>query len=138
MSKRKIMMTISDYNRLHSLLISDFVQAIGPKNYLKDLRTELDRAVIVPSKKIPADVITMNSTVRLRDLDTDERETYTLVYPEHADIAADKLSILAPIGTAILGYRVGDVVSWRVPSGACQIEIEELLYQPEREQAVPL
>lgn len=138
MSKRKIIMTVSDYNRLRSLLISDFVQAIGPKSYLKDLRAELDRAVIVPSKKIPADVITMNSTVRLRDLETDERETYTLVYPEHADIAADKLSILAPIGTAILGYRVGDVVRWRVPSGSCQIEIGDLLYQPEREQAVPL
>jgi regulator of nucleoside diphosphate kinase len=138
MTRRNIMMTISDHSRLQSLLVSDFVQAIGPKSYLKDLRAELDRAVIVPSRKIPADVITMNSTVRLRDLETDERETYTLVYPEHADIAADKLSILAPIGTAILGYRVGDVVSWRVPSGSCQIEIEELLYQPEREQAVPL
>jgi regulator of nucleoside diphosphate kinase len=131
------MMTVSDHSRLQSLLVSDFVHAIGPKSYLKDLRTELDRAVIVPSRKIPADVITMNSTVRLRDLETEERDTYTLVYPEHADIAADKLSILAPIGTAILGYRVGDVVSWRVPSGSCQIEIEELLYQPEREQAVP-
>ena len=136
MPKRKIMMTISDYNRLKSLLVSDFVQAIGPKSYLKDLRAELERAVIVPSKKIPADVVTMNSTVRLRDLDTDERETYALVYPEQADIAANKLTILAPIGTAILGYRAGDVVSWRVPSGSSQIEIEELLSQPEREHAV--
>lgn len=132
------MVTINDHHRLQSLLASDFVQAIGPKSYLKDLKSELQRAVIVTSNEVPPDVVTMNSTVRLLDLDTKDEETYTLVYPENADIAANKLSILAPIGTAILGYRVGDIVRWQVPSGRCRLRIEELLYQPERERTLRL
>ena len=75
----------------------------------------------------------MNSTVRLRLMGSKEVETYTLVYPEGADIAEGKLSVLAPIGTAILGYRVGDIVQWQVPSGEIKLRIEELVYQPERD-----
>ena len=137
--KDKIYITEFDLKRLRELI--KYAEERWDKRvakYLEELDEELDRAEIVKPEETPTDVITMNSTVRLRDLETGERETYTLVYPEHADIAANKLSILAPIGTAILGYRVGNVVSWRVPSGSCQIEIEDLLYQPEREQAVSL
>ena len=75
----------------------------------------------------------MNSTVKLRDLDTKELETYTLVFPEQADIANDQLSVLAPVGTAILGQRVGDALRWRVPSGWRRFKIERVIYQPERE-----
>ena len=78
----------------------------------------------------------MNSTVRLLDPRTKEVDTYTLVYPEDANIAEGKLSVLAPIGTAILGYRVGDVVRWQVPSGMTRVRIEELVFQPERDGAV--
>ena len=138
MSPRNIIIISEDYRRLEHLLASEFAEAIGAKSYLVDLRSELQRAVIVDSDEVPYDVITMNSTVRLRDLDTGEVETYTLVYPGQADIAANKLSILAPIGTAILGYRVGDVVRWRVPSGERRLQIEEVLYQPEREGALHL
>ncbi|MBC8869410.1 MAG: nucleoside diphosphate kinase regulator [Planctomycetes bacterium] len=138
MSHRNIIIISEDCRRLEHLLASEFAEAIGPKSYLVDLRSELQRAVIVDSDEVPYDVITMNSTVRLRDLDTGEVETYTLVYPGQADIAANKLSILAPIGTAILGYRVGDVVRWRVPSGERRLQIEEVLYQPEREGALHL
>ncbi|HCO24501.1 MAG TPA: transcription elongation factor GreAB, partial [Gimesia maris] len=65
----------------------------------------------------PADIVTMNSTVRLRDLETDELETYTLVYPQDANIKEGKLSILTPIGTAILGYRIGDQLRSRALAG---------------------
>jgi regulator of nucleoside diphosphate kinase len=119
---------------LESLLRSEFAEAIQQKSNLADLRTELERAEIVESVDVPADVITMESTVRLRDLDTGERETYTLVYPDQANIADNKLSILAPIGIGILGYRVGDVVRWRVPSGRRRLRVEEVVYQPERER----
>jgi regulator of nucleoside diphosphate kinase len=78
----------------------------------------------------------MNSTVRLRQLRSKEIETYTLVYPTDANIAEDKLSVLAPIGTAILGYRVGDRVEWQVPRGAIRFKIEELVFQPERDGVV--
>lgn len=136
MSTHKIIITESDRRRLTHLLTSDLIAAIQSKSYLTDLRTELQRAEIVDAADVPADVITMNSTVSLRDLDTGELETYTLVFPHEANIANSKLSILAPIGTAILGYRVGDVVEWRVPNGSRHLRIEEVLYQPEREAAL--
>ena len=136
MSNRNIIITESDRRRLTSLLASDFAVAIQSRSYLMDLRVELQRAEIVDSADVPGDVITMNSTVRLQDLDTGEVETYTLVYPNEANIANSKLSILAPIGTAILGNHVGDVVRWRVPSGSRQLQVEEILFQPEREGAL--
>ena len=138
MSRRTIIITNSDRRRLEHLLASEFTEAILPKSYLTDLRTELQRAKIVDSEEVPSDVITMDSTVRLRDLDTDEVETYTLVYPNQANIAENKLSILAPIGTAILGYRLGDVIRWRVPSGKRRLRVEEIVYQPERSRVQQL
>lgn len=133
-----IFVTDNDRRRLETLLASEIADAIGPKDYLRGLREELLRAHTVSAAEIPPDVITMNSTVRLRDLDTDEVETFTLVYPKNADIWSDKLSILAPIGTAILGYRVGDVVSWPVPGGTRRLTVEEVLFQPERDGVLNL
>jgi regulator of nucleoside diphosphate kinase len=78
------------------------------------------------------DVVTMNTTVELRDLDTGELETYTVVYPERADIALNRISVLAPLGTALLGSRAGDVVEVRVPAGRLRIRVEEIHFQPER------
>ena len=85
--------------------------------YLEELDGELDRGEIVKPEEIPSDVITMNSTFRLRDLDNGEEAVYTLVFPGKADSANGKISILAPIGTAVLGYRVGDTVEWECPQG---------------------
>ena len=82
---------------------------------------------------MPADVVTMNSTVQLRDLHTNEVDTYTLVYPDCADIANHRLSVLAPIGTAILGYRVGDIIRWQVPAGWRKLKVERIIFQPERD-----
>lgn len=101
------------------------------KDYLKDLEQELDRANIVSPEIIPPDAITMNSKVLLRDLDSGEETTYTLVYPEEADLLEDKISILAPVGTAILGFREGDVLGWKVPAGIVKLKVEKILYQPE-------
>lgn len=92
-----------------------------------DLAAELQRANVLPRSRIPEDVVTMNSTVRLRHLETGELETYTLVYPEDANIEADRLSVLAPVGTALLGYRTGDVIEWPVPAGVTRFRIEEVL-----------
>ena len=133
MPKRKIILTESDHERLESLLASEFAKVISPVEYLEDLRAELKRAEIVPPKRVPRNAVTMNSTVVLRDLETREKETYTLVYPERADIANDRLSVLAPVGTAILGQRVGDELKWRVPAGWRRFKVERVLFQPERE-----
>jgi len=98
------------------------------------LAGELRRARVVPRAQLPPDVVTMNSTVRLRDLETGEEETYTLVYAAAADIAENKLSVVAPVGTALLGYRAGDVVEWPVPAGVSRFRIEEVR-QPARRHA---
>ncbi|QEG41970.1 nucleoside diphosphate kinase regulator [Roseimaritima ulvae] len=133
MARRKIILNQDDHERLQELLHSAFANAFGDKPYLRDLRGELDTARVVDVQDVPQDVVTMDSIVRLRDMQSHELETYTLVYPDEADIAAGKLSVLAPIGTAILGYQVGDVVRWKVPSGISRWRIEELVYQPERD-----
>lgn len=134
--ERQIIVSREDRDRLEDLFVSGFAAAFSDKPYLQALRGELNVAQIVEPDDIPADVVTMNSTVRLLDPRTKEVDTYTLVYPEDANIAEGKLSVMAPIGTAILGYRVGDVVRWQVPSGMTRVRIEELVFQPERDGAV--
>ena len=99
--------------------------------YLARLEEELERAETVAPEEVPADVITMRSKVRLRDLNTGEEMIYTLVFPSEASFDEGKISVLAPVGTAMLGYRVGDAIEWEVPSGMRRLRVEELLYQPE-------
>jgi regulator of nucleoside diphosphate kinase len=99
--------------------------------YLARLEEELERAETVAPERVPADVITMRSKVRLRDLNTGEEMVYTLVFPSEANFGEGKISVLAPVGTAMLGYRVGDTIEWEVPSGRRRLKVEELIYQPE-------
>lgn len=131
MSERTIQITELDRKRLIDLILEAQSGEYRKSVYLDQLRGELERAQIVAPQEIPGDVITMNSTVVLTDLDTREEETYTLVYPENADTAQGKVSILAPIGTAMLGYRVGDVFEWEVPAGKRRLKVEKIVYQPE-------
>lgn len=126
---RKIVITESDHLNLNTLLESEFAKVAGPAIRLEELKRELKRAEIVPPDEISNDVVSMNSKVVLRDLETGERETYTLVFPNDADIAEGRLSVLAPIGTAILGEHVGDEIHWRVPSGWRRLKIEEIIYE---------
>jgi regulator of nucleoside diphosphate kinase len=98
---------------------------------IRDLEAELDRGQLITPQDVPQDVITMNSQACLLDLDTDEEMTYTLVFPKEANIDQGKISILAPIGTAMLGYRVGDVFEWQVPDGLRRLKVKTVLYQPE-------
>ena len=132
MPRRKIYITQIDLRRLCQVVASELDLHDGSSRHLTELIAELERAEVVLSDEIPDDVVTMNSTVVLRDLDTGESETYTLVYPNHANIARNRLSVLAPVGTAILGYRVGDVVRWRVPAGVRRLRVEEVVFHPER------
>ena len=134
MSEREIFITRLDKERLEELL--EVAKSIGKPSRedaqnLRDLEKELQRAQVVAPDEVPADVVTMNSKVVLRDVKTSEEMTYTLVFPRNANMAAGAISVLAPIGTAILGYREGDEVEWQVPSGMRRIAIQKLLYQPE-------
>ncbi|TWU40070.1 Regulator of nucleoside diphosphate kinase [Novipirellula aureliae] len=126
----------ADQLRLLELLATEYKKVAGCKQHFIDLQNELRRAKLVELGQVPRDCVTMNSIVRLWDNENKESQTYTLVYPEYEDIKASRLSILSPIGTAILGSRVGDIVSWQVPIGQRHIKIEEVLYQPEREDKV--
>jgi regulator of nucleoside diphosphate kinase len=126
-----IYITEPDYNRL-SALIEKTREGNGvDRQYLNKLEAELDRAEIVDAKEIPANVITMRSTVRLRDLVSGEENTYSLVFPTEADFSQGKISVLAPIGTAILGYKSGDTIEWTVPSGLRRLKVDKIIYQPE-------
>jgi regulator of nucleoside diphosphate kinase len=95
--------------------------------HIEKLKTELERARIVPEAELPRDVIAMNSTVELEDLEDGEIMTYTLVYPENADAAAGKISILAPLGMAMLGFKVGDEFEWPVPAGKLRVRVRQLV-----------
>jgi regulator of nucleoside diphosphate kinase len=101
------------------------------------LANELERAEVVSSERIPSDVITMDSRARVRNLDSAEQTEYTLVFPIDADINENKISILAPIGTALLGYRAGDEIVWPVPGGIRRLKVEEVVYQPESDGQKP-
>lgn len=126
----RLMITQKDRDRLVKLM-TDYQGDEASRPYFKMLQQELDHAQIVDSKEIPADVVTMNSTVKVRVGDSKQMETFTIVYPERADLDEDRISILAPIGTALLGYRVGDEVQWEVPAGVRTFKIEAITYQPE-------
>ena len=101
------------------------------KPYLEQLKRELDRAVVVEFAKILADIITMNSTALLADLQTGEEIILTLVYPHHAYLPEGRISVLAPIGMAILGCRQGQTVEWEVPDGIRSLRVDRILFQPE-------
>lgn len=131
MLEKQIWITSFDIERLSSIIESSKTAGHQKKLYLKQLDQELEKARVVSPHDIPRDVITMNSIVRVRDLGSGEKKDYTLVFPSDARIEEGKISILSAIGTALIGYRVGDVVEWQVPSGLKRLKIEKILYQPE-------
>ena len=97
-----------------------------------ELEAELARAEIVEPRDIPTTVVTMNSTVRFRVESSTEEFTLTLVYPRDMDSSSDKISILAPVGSALLGLRVGDVIDWPMPGGrSARLHVLAIRYQPE-------
>ena len=131
MSDRTIYITEYDMARLRELIADMKRFAYYGRDDIKDLEAELDRGQLVAPQDVPHDVITMNSRACLLDLDTAEEMIYTLVFPKEAGIDQGKISILAPIGTAMLGYRVGDVFEWHVPDGIRRLKVKTVLYQPE-------
>ena len=126
-----IHITKSDYERLSALIEKTREGNRMDGENVNKLEAELDRAEIVDAKDISRKVITMRSTVRLKDLVSGEANTYSLVFPSEADFSQGKISVLAPIGTAILGYKSGDTIEWPVPSGVRKLKIDKILYQPE-------
>ncbi len=131
MSGKPIQITASDLERLKKLVQDAQRTSYRKSIYLSQLQTELRRAEVVEGRSISAGVVTMNSRVRLEDVDTGEESVYTVVFPDDANAGQGKVSILAPIGTAMLGYEVGDIFEWDVPAGKRRWKVKQILYQPE-------
>ena len=132
MRQKTIYITDLDIKRLKELI--KVAREFGDNKdeiYLEELEKELNRGKIVKSKDVPENVITMNSKILLKDLDGQEEMTYKLVFPDNANSNHNKVSILAPIGIALLGYKVGDIIELKVPAGLRRLEVKKILYQPE-------
>ncbi len=100
--------------------------------YGRPLPEELGAAHLVPSRQIAPDIVTMYSQVELAFIDAGQRQTLTLCYPRDAEPALGFVSVLSPIGAALLGLRVGDMARWRLPHGEERCaEVAAILFQPE-------
>ena len=129
-TKPKIVVSATDMERLEKLLESLPANAFPG---MVDLETELDRAEVVASGDVPPTVVTMNSTVKFSVESSAEEFCLTLVYPKDIDGGGEKISILAPVGSALLGLSEGDEIEWPRPGGgSVRVRIKEVVYQPER------
>ena len=131
MKDRTLYITKFDLARLEDLLAAAGEFSYRDRGDLEELEAELQEGKLVDSKSVPPNVVTMNSRVQLVDVDENKPMVFTLTFPRDADIAKGKLSVLSPIGTAILGNAERDLVEWRVPAGIRRIKILKVLYQPE-------
>jgi regulator of nucleoside diphosphate kinase len=126
----RIVLTSRDFDRLEALLDSLPDNAFPGK---KALEAELKRAEVVEPGQIPPNVVTMNSTVRFTIEESGEDFRLTLVYPKDVGGEADRISVLAPVGSALLGLSVGDELEWPRPGGGLSmVRVVDVLYQPER------
>jgi regulator of nucleoside diphosphate kinase len=133
MQQQTIRVTDLDSRRLQSLIDGSRVRATRDGGNVALLERHLDDAEVIPADRIGPHVVTMNSEVRVRDLDSPETLVFQVVFPRAADTAAGKISVLAPLGMAVLGRRVGEQVTWEVPGGLRRLLVDRILYQPERE-----
>ncbi len=123
-----IVITRQDSERIHDLLSSTLASS---EVELRALDDELARAEIVSARRVPSDVVTMHSRVCFAD-ETGGTSEITLVYPSEADADTDRVSVLSPVGSALLGLRVGQVIEWAFPEGAQKrFRILAVPYQPE-------
>jgi regulator of nucleoside diphosphate kinase len=134
MTSSPLYISRDDHVRLR-LLVSTALRSQSSAT-LEKLRGELDRATILDPTAMPPDVVGMGARVRFEDLHTNEIEEYTLTFPERADVSEGRLSIFAPVGTALLGYREGDVVDWSTPGGVRRLKIHRVT--PPHEMATPI
>ncbi|MEN0036315.1 MAG: nucleoside diphosphate kinase regulator [Cellvibrio sp.] len=115
----------TDYQRLLKLIEQNDTAAADL------LDTEISRADVVPAKKLPADAVTMDSVVTFIDLGSNEEKTISLVYPADANVDEMKISILSPVGSALIGLRIGGKIDWPVQGKVRRLKVVTVV-QPER------
>lgn len=116
-----------DYEVLNSYVRNLQGMQVSEKENYSKLSQELKRALLVEEKDFPKEVVRLDSTVIIKDLTTNRTMTLTIVLPRNSDIKQKKVSVLAPIGTALIGFKKGQVVSWNVPSGKKDFEIVDVM-----------
>jgi regulator of nucleoside diphosphate kinase len=128
--ERTIQVTEHDFERLERLIELHGGGRLAEP--CERLEGELAKARVVPPEQVPPDVVTMNSVVRFVDEETGQEREVTLVYPQEANVEQGKISILAPVGSALLGLAVGQAIEWPLPGGKTKhLRIKEIVYQPE-------
>jgi regulator of nucleoside diphosphate kinase len=133
---RSIVITETDMRKLEALVNASRLNGNLDKQHLDELEEELSRAKVMTSESVPRDVVTMNSRVRVTDLESGKELVYQIVFPREADISKGKISVLAPIGTALLGYAVGSEIEWSVPAGTRRFRLDAIEFQPEADRLV--
>jgi regulator of nucleoside diphosphate kinase len=127
MSLPRVILSRFDRDRIERLL-----DKVGARPDLDALREEIERAEIVEPDAVPTNVVTMNSVVRFVDEDAGKESEVKLVFPGHADVEVSRISVLAPIGSALLGLSVGDSIDWPLPKGRKRrLRVVAVTYQPE-------
>ena len=129
MRRKSIVITDSDARVLRNLLAKRATTQ-HDSEHLHELAHELDRAIVLEHDELPYQVVTLNKEVEVLDLETGERHAIRLVSPAEADVSARRISVLAPLGTALLGYREGDEVEWLMPGGLRRLRIEHVSGEP--------
>jgi len=131
MSLASIRLTTSDRHRLFVLVSAARRRSALDRARVLGLEGDLLGAEVVAPTEAPPDLVTMRTTFRLTDLDSGEDGIFTLVYPDEEDPGEGRVSVLAPLGIAVLGHRVGDTVEPAVPDPVRRGRLAEILFQPE-------
>ena len=127
---KRMFVTINDYQRIIGMIEFAAMRTKIPEA-IDRLLTNLKCARMLPQENISGDIITMNSSALLTELSSGKEVEITVTYPQEADNILKQISVFSPIGIALLGSKVGDIVSWKVPSGIGQFRVDKVTYQPE-------
>ena len=128
-----IVMRESDARMARGFMASRAAMSSLDQAHLKQLRAALERMLLLNSDRVPSDVVTSQTRVRVLDVASGKRHEFALVSPDDADVSANRISFLAPLGTALLGYREGDEVEWKLPVGLRRLRVERVFQKAEIE-----
>lgn len=125
--KKQLVLRKDDYEIMLAYLRGGFGRTSFDRQNAQELEAELRKARLVNKEDFPGDVVRLNSKVKIMEDNNEKVMVLTLVIPEKADITAKKISVMAPIGTALIGFRQGEKVEWNVPSGKKTFTIVEVM-----------
>ena len=132
MQQRDVRVTDVDSRQLQSLIEGSKLRDVRNVGSAEMLEQHLDEADVLPATHIGPDVVTMNSEVLVTDTGSGEAFSFHVVFPRSAGVSEGRISVLEPLGMAVLGRSVGDRITWEVPGSMRTLRVENLIYQPER------